>query len=185
MIAATKNNGIDTELIERLVADIRQDHRRGIATFAVTTTWRRGMRSDTQVNGWALGSKRIPHRFSIGIDEPAELCGEDSCPNPQEYLLAAMNACMLNTFIAACSLMGVTVETLVIESGGDLDLRGFLGIDQSVKAGYDSIRYTIRVKGDGTPEQFAKAHEAMRATSPNYFNLANAVVLRSDLVIDQ
>jgi hypothetical protein len=41
----------------------------------------------------------------------------------------------------------------------------------------------VRIKGNGTEEQFAKIHDAVMATSPNFYSLANAVVLKPTLVI--
>jgi hypothetical protein len=46
-----------------------------------------------------------------------------------------------------------------IETSGQLDLRGFLGIDPNVKPGYDSIQYVVRIKGNGTAEQFQQIHQ--------------------------
>ncbi|MCW5776206.1 MAG: OsmC family protein [Phycisphaeraceae bacterium] len=177
-------NGIDTDRLKRLVADVSRDHRNGIAFFGVTTRWRGGAVSETEVNGWELGGRRLRKDFSIRIDEPPELCGTNTAPNPQEYLLAAMNACIMATFVAGCALNGIELESLEIESEGELDLRGFLGIDAGVKPGYDELRYTIRVKGSGTPEQFEKVHRAVVATSPNYFNMANPIRLNSRLEIE-
>lgn len=182
--ATSPINGIDTDAIKSLVREIKQDHGKGVADFRVATQWKHAMNSETRVTSWSLGGRSLKHLFTIDIDEPRELCGQDQHANPQEYLLGAMNACMLNTFVAVCSLQGVELESLNFESEGQLDLRGFLGIDTSVKPGYDEIRYTIRVKGNGTAEQYRKAHEAMIATSPNYFNMANGIPLRADLVIE-
>ena len=184
MTTGMRINGIDTEALNRTVAEVRQDPRKGIAGFRVDTRWKGGMRSDTRVDSWSLGGQRLPHSFTIPIDEPRELCGGDSAANPQEYLLAAINACMLNTFVAVCALQGVELESLSFEAEGELDLRGFLGIDSSVKPGYDEIRTTIRVKGGGTPEQYEKAHEAMKLLSPNFYNLASPVRLRSAVIAE-
>ena len=52
-----------------------------------------------------------------------------------------------------------------------------------MKPGYDEIRYKVHIKGKGTPEQFKKVHENVCATSPNRFNIANPVRLRSELVV--
>lgn len=180
----TNVNGLDLQALQNLMSEIKADHRKGIAHFDVTTTWQGAMGSRTRVDGWSLGGRTLPHSFEIPIDEPRELLGRDASPNPQEYLLAAMNACMLNTFVAACSLMGIKLRSVELQSEGELDLRGFLGLDPDVKPGYDSISYAIRVKGDGTKEQYAKVHEAMKATSPNYFNMANAITLNSRLVVE-
>jgi len=51
-------------------------------------------------------------------------------------------------------------------------------------AGYPEIRYTVHLKGDGTPEQMRKIHDLVIATSPNRFNLANPIALKADLVIE-
>lgn len=36
---------------------------------------------------------------------------------------------------------------------GDLDLRGFLGISDEVRKGYENVRVTFKVKGDGDAEK--------------------------------
>ena len=69
-----------------------------------------------------------------------------------------------------------------IETSGDIDLRGFLGLDPSVKAGYDALDITVHVKAKATPEQIERVHDFVARTSPNRFNLAQPVRLRSRLV---
>ena len=76
------------------------------------------------------------------------------------------------------------MEELRIDTEGDIDLRGLLGIDPAVKPGYDHLRYTLHVKGSATPEQFEQIHRTMMAASPNYFNLASEVALKSRLVVE-
>ncbi len=94
-----------------------------------------------------------------------------------------MNACMAATYVAACSMQGIALEHLEIRTQGELDLRGFLGLDPAVKPGYDQLEYTVRIKGNGSPRQFEAVHEWVKKTSPNYFNMANAIRLRSTLEI--
>ena len=86
-------------------------------------------------------------------------------------------------YVAQCSVRGITLESLEIETEGDIDLRGFLGLDASVPAGYKDLKYTVRIKGDGTPEQFEEVHAAVMATSPNFYNIANAITLKPTLVV--
>ncbi|MCA9286393.1 MAG: OsmC family protein [Phycisphaerales bacterium] len=177
-------NGVDTDALAEAIRQIKSDPTQGQTSWEASTRWTGGLQSETSVTGWTLAGERKPHSFTLRIDEPRELCGKDEHANPQEYLMAALNACMMNTFVAVCSLQGVTLESLTVECEGDIDLRGFLGIDTRVPAGYESIRYRIRVKGDGTPEQYAKAHQAMIATSPNYYNLSRAVPLEPELIVE-
>ena len=99
-------------------------------------------------------------------------------------MLAALNACMTVGYVARCALRGITLTQLKIETEGAIDLRGFLGINPTVPPGYKSLSYTVRLRGDGTPEQFAAIHEAVMATSPNVYNVAHAVALKPTLVVE-
>lgn len=135
------------------------------------------------MNGFEIGGRRIPQNFTLTVDEPFELCGTNTHPNPQQYLMAAMNACMMVGYVAVASLMGVELESVEIESEGEIDLRGFFGLDSTVKPGYDSLHYTVRIKGNGTAEQFRKIHETVMATSPNRYDIANPIRLTADLVV--
>jgi hypothetical protein len=85
---------------------------------------------------------------------------------------------------AQCAVRGITLENLAIETEGEIDLRGFLGIDPAVTRGYDDLRYKVRIKGNGTKEQFAEIHEAVMATSPNFHNLSRPVALKPTLVVE-
>lgn len=176
-------NGIDTEALRGAIDAIRQDASNASTNWHVATTWKGGTRSDSRVTRAKLGDQTIDRDFTIRVDEPTELCGTNQFANPQEYLLAALNACMTVGYVAGCALHGIKLDELRIETEGDIDLRGFLGLDDSVPAGYESLRYTVHIKGDGTPEQFQKVHETVIATSPNRYNLANAVKLNSRLVV--
>lgn len=177
-------NGIDTDALKATMDAVRRNPATGMARFNVTTEWKGGTRSETRVENWMLGGQVLPKNFTIRIDEPPELLGTSTAANPQEYLMAAMNACIMATWVAACSMQGIELEHLEIASEGDLDLRGFLGLNKNVKPGYDELRYTVRIKGNGTPEQYEAVHRWVEATSPNYFNMANAIRMNSRVVID-
>lgn len=177
-------NGIDTEALRSAVETIRHDASQALTSWHAATTWKGGTRSDTRVTRARLGDQHITRDFTIRVDEPSELCGTNLHPNPQEYLLSALNACMTVGYIAGCALHGITVEELRIETEGEIDLRGFFALDDSVAPGYESLRYSVHIKGDGTPEQFEKIHQTVIATSPNYYNLARPVKLHSKLIVE-
>jgi hypothetical protein len=73
---------------------------------------------------------------------------------------------------------------LKIETDGELDLRGFLGIDPDARPGYESIRSTVRIKDNGTPEQFREIHETVIKTSPNYFNVSRPIRIDAALEVE-
>jgi uncharacterized OsmC-like protein len=190
MVAQTKTaeptivNGINVDDMFALIEDVRRNPAKGKTNWHVTTTWQGQARSRAQVDGFEIGGKRVPRRFSIDIDEPCEIGGTNRFANPQEHLLAAFNACILVGYVAQCAVHGITLESLEIETDGEIDLRGFLGIDLAVPAGYENLRYIVRIKGGGTKEEFAKIHEAVMATSPNFYNVSRAVALKPTLVVE-
>ena len=177
-------NGIDTEGVKALIGHVAKNPANAITHWHVTSSWKGGTRSDTKVSGFGFGREHIKKDFTIQIYEPTELGGTNQFANPQEYLLAAMNGCMMVGYVVGCAMEGIELEDLRIETEGNIDLRGFLGLDPNVKPGYDEISYTVHIKGNGTPEQYQKVHDTVCATSPNRFNIANAIKLNSKLVVE-
>ena len=51
-----------------------------------------------------IGGEQVARRFSIDIDEPLQLGGSNRFANPQEHLLAALNACMTVGYVAQCAV---------------------------------------------------------------------------------
>jgi len=177
-------NGINVDDLMALIEGVRRDVAKGNTQWRVTTIWQGQTRSRAHVEGFAIGGQRVPRQFSIDIDEPYELGGSNRFANPQEHLLAALNACMMVGYAAQCAVRGITLEKLEIETSGKIDLRGFLGLDASVPSGYENLSYTVRIKGSGTKEEFAEIHEAVMATSPNFYNVSRPVTLKPSLVVE-
>jgi len=176
-------NGLDVESLGKMVEEVKNDATKGFVRFKVTSSWKGQTRSESRVQSYFLNGQEIPRRFSIAADEPPELLGENTAPNPQELLMSAFNACIMVGYVATASVMGVQLDSVEIDTEGELNLRGFLGIDEKVKPGYDSIQYTVRIKGKGSPEQFQAIHANVLKTSPNYFNVARPVTVNAKLVI--
>ncbi|HTR62759.1 MAG TPA: OsmC family protein [Candidatus Binataceae bacterium] len=183
-IAPNIVNGINVDDLFALIDTVKSDPANGKTAWRVTTTWQGQTRSRTEVAGFGIGGQQVQRRFAIDIDEPVELGGTNRFANPQEYLMAALNACMTVGYVAQCAVRGITLESLAIETEGEIDLRGFLGLDPAIPNGYDHLRYEVRIKGSATKEQFAEVHEAVMATSPNFYNLSRAVTLKPTLVVE-
>ena len=177
-------NGIDTDYLRDTIKQIAEDPAKGKTNWKVKTVWDNGTRSDTFVKGYTIGGQYVEKDYTIQIDEPIELGGTNLFANPQEYLLSALNACMMVGYVAASAMEGIVLKKLRIETEGDIDLRGFLGIDPNVSPGYDDLKYTVYIQGNGTPEQFQKVHETVQATSPNYHNIGKPIRLNSKLVVE-
>jgi len=186
MLDTVKNapvNGLDLEALGEVVEAIEKDSSKGVVIFDVTTRWKGQTRSETTVDGFTIAGERINRSHKIVADEPHELLGADGAPNPQELLMAAFNACITVGYVAGAALKGINLESLEIKTKGQLDLRGFLGLSDEVIPGYESIAYEVKIKGDGTAEQFAEIHDTVLKTSPNYFNISRPIRVDATLTV--
>ena len=186
MLDTVKNprvNGLDLPALGEVVEAIEKDVGQAAVGFAVTTRWTGQTRSETVVDGFTMAGERIARSHKIVADEPCQLLGQDSAPNPQELLMAAFNACITVGYVAGAAIRGITLESLEIHTKGQLDLRGFLGLSETVPAGYEAIDYEVRIKGDGTPEDFEAIHQNVIKTSPNYFNMSRPIRMNPKLSV--
>jgi uncharacterized OsmC-like protein len=174
-------NDIDLGALQDLVTEAEAHPSLG---FEVTTRWDGQFRSETRVGPIRAGNGDLIVRdHVIKADEPEEILGSNEGPNPQELLMAALNACMTVGYVAGAAKRGITLTRLEIETRGTLDLRGFFALADTVPPGYPSLEYLVRIAGDGTPEQFEEIHAEVQATSPNYDNLARAIRMEAKLEI--
>jgi len=177
-------NGIDVDAVTALAGEVANNPAAGQTHWQVTSSWQGQTHNRTRVTSSSLGSEEIKKDFTIDIDEPAELGGGNQYANPQEYLMAALNSCMMVGYTALCALNGIRIDKLEIHTEGDIDLRGFLGIDPDVPAGYENLDYTVTISGDASTEEFENIHQMVMATSPNYYNLTRAVMLNPTFVVE-
>jgi uncharacterized OsmC-like protein len=70
--------------------------------------------------------------------------------------LHALAACLTGTVVYHAAARGIALDGLETTIQGDLDLHGFLGLDSSVRPGYEQIQVTIKAAGDFDDNQFAE-----------------------------
>ena len=186
MLDTVKNapvNGLDLQALGEVVEAIQSDASKAIVGFDVVTRWKGQTRSETTVTGFTLAGERVERSHTITADEPYELLGADSAPNPQELLMAAFNACITVGYVAGAALRGITLDSLEIRTKGELDLRGFLGLSDNVAPGYQNVDYEVRIKGDGSAVDFEEIHQTVMKTSPNYFNMSRPIKMNGTLSV--
>jgi uncharacterized OsmC-like protein len=94
------------------------------------------------------------HKFTV--DEPEALGGRNVAANPVEYALAALGSCQAITYRVWAAQLGVKLDKVEISIDGDIDLRGFFGIDDRIRAGFNAVRVNVNLSG---PEGAARYQE--------------------------
>ena len=146
----TTVNGIHLETLQSTVQAIQSDPGLGACKFRASNTWLGGNHNRTTVSGFYGARQEIAHKqtYELHADEPPILAGHDEGANPVEHLLNALAACVTTSMVAHAAVRGIHIEELESELEGDIDLNGFLGLDESVPKGFTEIRVKFRVKSD-------------------------------------
>lgn len=176
-------NSMSASALSEFVNEVRERPEEGALSYGVHLTWESGTRSQVEAKTMTVGPHRVSRSFRWKVDEPRQLLGTNHAPNPQEYLLSGLGACIAVSFLAGASAMGIQVETLEVEVEANLDLHGFLGLETNKPTGFPGIRYQIAVSGSGTPAQFEELRRRALAHSPNANTIAHGVPIEGGLTV--
>jgi uncharacterized OsmC-like protein len=88
------------------------------------------------------------------IDEPPQLLGDDTAPNPTEALLAALGSCIAVGLQANAVARGWTVRGIEVELEGDINITSVWGTgDLSPKPlGLTAVRMKVHLDIDGATQ---------------------------------
>src|SRR3954465_3680630 len=135
-------------------------------------------------------SERMPTECSVDLGRAIQEAqahpgvggaGTGACSG--DLLLGALAACAQLTCQMVASAMGIEAERIEVVVDGDLDLRGTLGIDREVPAGFEEIRVRFEVDAPQASEEelasliekterYCTVLQSLRAPSPVRTELA-------------
>jgi uncharacterized OsmC-like protein len=116
------------------------------------------------------------------MDAPPGLGGVDAGPTAAESLVAALAGCLTSGIATNAALFDVPIDGIGIEMEADIDFRGLLGHDKSLRSGFSDIRYTVTIQSSASEEKVRKCKETIDRKSPVGETIANPVNITSKLV---
>ena len=162
------------ELIVETQAAFKENAESAKTTFESQSALQDGFRSEVSIRD---------HRLTV--DEPESLGGSDSGPNPIELILASLGTCQEITYRAYATVMGIPLDNVSVKLEGDIDLRGFFAVDDSVRAGYQKIRGTVHLESSATGEQLQQLRDAVNAHCPVLDIITKPVPVELELEVTQ
>ena len=143
-------NGVNVEDVVTLVGAIQASPELANSRFRLTNKWVSGGYNQSRVSGFYSGGEDHEHlqEFVIEADEPPVLAGRDQGANPVEQLMSALVACLTTSMVYHAAVRGIEIRSLESSVEGDIDLRGFLGLSNDVRRGFENIRVNFRVDTD-------------------------------------
>jgi uncharacterized OsmC-like protein len=162
-------NGVNVDQLISTVNAIRDQPGLARFTFRASTDWVGGGHSRTTVQSFYGAGAEDNSRarpFILEGDEPPVLLGQNAAPNAVEAVLHALASCLAVGFVYNAAAQGIHIQQLDFDLEGDLDLRAFLGLSETIRPGYEGIRLTYRVKADVPRARLEELCNYVQKTSP-------------------
>jgi len=170
-------NGVNVTALFQTVEAVKADPVIAKFRFNVKNEWLDGAHNRSTINGFH-GAKQDferPQSFQLDADEHPILLGRDQGPNAGEYLLEALAACVTSAMIYHAAARGIVIEEVESKVEGDIDLRGFLGTDKSVRNGFQNIRMRFDISADLSDEELQELANLGPTFSPVLDSLTKGV----------
>jgi len=120
--------------------------------------------------------------FTMYVDEPPQLGGEDKGANPVEYLLAALAGCLNVVGHMVAKEMNMQLDGLAINIEGVLNPAKFQGKSNAERAGYKEINVTIEAKTNALEDVLKKWIETVESRCPVSDNIANPTPVKLNVI---
>ncbi len=160
----TTLNDVDIGSVVSLVEKVQQEPDVAATKWNAEVKWKGGFRSEAQIRDFVTARS----------DEPDQLGGTNTGPNPVEQVLGALGNCLAVGYAANATVAGITISDLTINVEGDLDLHTFLGLTEG-HAGFGNISVKVKLDSDASPEALQALHDKVISTSPVGHTLNRAV----------
>ena len=126
-----------------------------IRTYKAQTKWLEGTKAETKIR-----------EFKVIVDEPLELKGTNTAPNPVELFLASLGGCVALTYHGYAKRFEVDIEDLVVNLEGDMIPGGWVDEQGRERRGFKQIRYEVQIKTEGPAEKVRKLHNLVEEKCP-------------------
>ena len=177
-------NGINVNKLKETIQAIKGKPSLADFRFRIVNKWQGGGLNETTVKASHGAGQEFPDRdgkFTMQADEPPILLSGDKAANPVEHLLHAVGACVTTTAVYHAAARHIPLEGLKSTLEGELDLRGFLGLDPNVPKGYKKIKLTVCVTGNLSEEQKREVVRLGCEFSPVYNMVSQSVPITVEL----
>ena len=186
-VTDTIRNGVNTETMFATLDLIKQRPELAQFQFRATNHWIDGAHNRSTIKGfYAAGGEDTSRSeaFELDAGEPAILLGTDTGPNPAEYLLHALAACLTTTIVYVAAARKVQLTSVESTLTGDMDVRGALGVDDEPRNGFERIGVSFRITGNAPAEKLREVVERAKQRSAVYDMVTNGVRVAVDVITD-
>src|SRR5262245_42303900 len=180
-------NGVDTETLFATLDAVKAQPELGRVQFRAVNSWLAGAHNRSTIQHFYAAGGEDTSRvepFQVDAGEPAILLGTDTGPNPAEFLLHALAACLTTSLVYVAAARGVSLTEVESTLEGDMDVQGALGLSDDYRNGFERIRVTFRVKGDAPAEKLQEIVARAQKRSAVFDMVTNGVPVQVEAITD-
>lgn len=156
------------------IGAIQQNPSIANVVFRADTSWEEDVRCRVDIREFA----------PMMIDEPPELGGQDTAPNPVELVLAALGTCQEIMYSAYASVMDIELESVNVSVKGYLDLHGLFGLKPDVPPGYQRITFETRIQSNAEEKDLQSLIQTVESHCPVLDILTSAQNVTGNVIIN-
>ena len=175
-VTPTIRNGINVDQMYGTLDAVKGQPALGRFQFRARNRWMGGAHNQSTIKSFYGAGQEDESRqaeWHIDAGEPAVLLGKDEGPNPAEYLLHALAACLTTSIVnvAAARKVELTEVESILE--GNADVRGALGLSDEVRNGFQDIQVSFKVRGNAPEDKLREVVDRAKARSFVYDIVTN------------
>lgn len=177
-------NGVDVDQLNCTICAVKDNAALAHFKFRASNKWISGGHCRTTIKDFYGAGQEDTSRseaFVLEADEPAVLQGEDHGPSATEAALYALTSCLNTSLIYHAAAKGIKIDELEINAEGTLDLRGFLGLSEEVRNGFQNVKVTFKVKSDAPERKIEELVELAQKRSPVFDMFSTPVPISVEL----
>ena len=179
-------NGVDTGPLYPTLDLLKEQPELAKFQFRARNQWIDGAHNRSTIKDFYGAGQEDMSRaeaFVLNAGEPGILLGTDTGPNPAEYLLHALAACLTTTLVYVAAARGVKLTEVESSLEGELDIRGAFGLSEEHRNGFENITVGFKIKGDAPDEKLREVVERAQQRSAVFDMVTNGVPVKLDVAI--
>jgi uncharacterized OsmC-like protein len=151
---APVDNGVDLQALLDARVALADDPTLARFVWKASCRWENGTHSSTTIEKFdgLGGEQRHRTEFGYDVDHPECFAAEDHGPTPVEFVLVGLAGCLTAGIASVAQMRNIQLRSVTATVAADMDLTGVLGMDPTVRNGFEAVAVHFQVDADATPD---------------------------------
>ena len=143
--------------------------------WRATCKWINGTHSRSSIQSFFGLGEEQKHKaeYTIEADHPEVFASEDKAATPVELVLAGLASCLTAGVAAVAQNRDIQLRSVSATLEAGMDIRGILGADSDVRAGFDGVKVTYKIDADASRDDIESLVAQSQKRSAVYDIISN------------